>query len=126
MALQQRLRQRVQRLLDPVDVRIDGDRPWDLRVQDRHFFGRVLRQGSLGLGEAYMDGWWDAASLEESLRKLAEELGVGSGKVFQPLRVALVGQLASPGIFDMLMVLGRERSLARLDSAIGYLSTPSA
>ena len=69
---------------------------------------------------------WDAPSLEESLRKLAEELGVGSGKVFQPLRVALVGQLASPGIFDMLMVLGRERSLARLDSAIGYLSTPSA
>ena len=70
MALQQRLRQRVQRLLDPVDVRIDGDRPWDLRVHDRHFFGRVLRQGSLGLGEAYMDGWWDAGSLDGLLFRL--------------------------------------------------------
>jgi cyclopropane-fatty-acyl-phospholipid synthase len=70
MALQQRLRRRVQRLLDPVDVRVDGDRPWDLRVHDPHFFGRVLRQGSLGLGEAYMDGWWDADSLDGLLFRL--------------------------------------------------------
>jgi glutamyl-tRNA synthetase len=67
---------------------------------------------------------WDASALEEALRKLAEELGMGSGKVFQPLRVALVGQLASPGIFDLLMVLGRERSLARLATAIAYLRNP--
>lgn len=64
---------------------------------------------------------WDAASMEEALRKLAEELNLSSGKVFQPLRVALVGQLASPGIFDVLMVLGREQSLARLETAIEYL-----
>jgi glutamyl-tRNA synthetase len=64
---------------------------------------------------------WDSAALEESLRRLAEELGLSSGKVFQPLRVALVGQLASPGIFDVLAVLGQEKSLARLDAAIGYL-----
>jgi cyclopropane-fatty-acyl-phospholipid synthase len=70
MSLRQRLRQRVQRLLDPVDVRIDGDRPWDLRVHDDHFFGRVLLQGSLGLGESYMDGWWDAGSLDGLLFRL--------------------------------------------------------
>ena len=64
---------------------------------------------------------WDAAAMEEALRKLAEELTLSSGKVFQPLRVALVGQLASPGIFDVLMVLGRELSLARLDAAVDYL-----
>ena len=64
---------------------------------------------------------WDPASMEEALRTLAEELGLSSGKVFQPLRVALVGQLASPGIFDVLMVLGHEQSLARLDAAIQYL-----
>lgn len=64
---------------------------------------------------------WDAASLEDALRQLAEEMGLSSGKVFQPLRVALVGQLASPGIFDVLMVLGRDRALARLDAATAYL-----
>jgi glutamyl-tRNA synthetase len=65
---------------------------------------------------------WDGGAMEEALRKLAEELGLSSGKVFQPLRVALVGQLASPGIFDVLMVLGREKSLARLDSAVQFLA----
>ena len=64
---------------------------------------------------------WDTPSMEDALRKLAEELQLSSGKVFQPLRVALVGQLASPGIFDVLMVLGQEKSLARLDAAISYL-----
>jgi len=64
---------------------------------------------------------WNAEALEQSLRVLAEELQLSSGKVFQPLRVALVGQLASPGIFDVLMVLGRDRSLARLDAAVVFL-----
>ena len=64
---------------------------------------------------------WESATMEEALRKLAEELGLSSGKVFQPLRVALVGQLASPGIFHVLTVLGRDQSLARLDSAISFL-----
>ena len=65
---------------------------------------------------------WDAQSLEESLRKLAEELGVGTGKLFQPLRVALTGQSASPGIFDVLLYVGRERSIARLETAVAFLN----
>ena len=54
---------------------------------------------------------WEPAALEESLRVLAEQLGFGekAGKIFQPLRVALTGLAASPGIFDVLLVLGRER-----------------
>jgi glutamyl-tRNA synthetase len=66
---------------------------------------------------------WDAVSMEADLRLLAESLAVGAGKIFQPLRVALVGQSASPGIFDVLALLGRERSLARIDRALGYLRT---
>lgn len=64
---------------------------------------------------------WNATAMEEALRKMAEEKGTSSGKVFQPLRVALVGQLASPGIFDVLTVLGREKSLSRLDAAVQFL-----
>jgi glutamyl-tRNA synthetase len=48
-------------------------------------------------------------------------LKVGSGKLIHPLRVALTGQGASPGIFEVLVLLGRERSLARIDRAIEQL-----
>ena len=53
------LRVAIEELLAPADVRIDGTRPWDVRVRDERFFARVLAEGSLGLGESYMDGWWD-------------------------------------------------------------------
>jgi glutamyl-tRNA synthetase len=70
---------------------------------------------------------WETGALEESLRVLAEQLGFGekAGKLFQPLRVALTGLMASPGIFDVLLVLGRDRSLARIDDAVGYLRSAS-
>jgi glutamyl-tRNA synthetase len=60
--------------------------------------------------------------MEESLRAVAERRGVGAGKLFQPLRVALVGSAASPGIFDVLELLGRERSLRRLDAALRHIA----
>jgi glutamyl-tRNA synthetase len=65
---------------------------------------------------------WDAEGLEEVLRELAATLGVGAGKLFQPLRVALTGSAASPGIFDVLILLGRARSLERIDAAVRYLT----
>jgi glutamyl-tRNA synthetase len=64
---------------------------------------------------------WSAVSLEPALRALADERGVGSGKLLQPLRVALTGRAVSPGIFDVLELLGRDRSLARIDRAIEIL-----
>jgi glutamyl-tRNA synthetase len=66
---------------------------------------------------------WDAATMEESLRALAERRGTTAGKLFQPLRVALTGLTASPGIFDVLLMLGRERSLGRIDAAVRWLTT---
>ena len=70
---------------------------------------------------------WETGPLEESLRVLAEQLGLGekAGKLFQPLRVALTGLMASPGIFDVLLMLGRDRSLSRIDAAVGYLRQAS-
>jgi glutamyl-tRNA synthetase len=65
---------------------------------------------------------WAAAPLEEELRQLAESLGTTGGKVFQPLRVALTGLTVSPGIFDVLLMLGQPRSVARLDAAIRHLT----
>ena len=68
---------------------------------------------------------WEPDALEHELRALAGELGVGAGKVFQPLRVALTGVAASPGIFDVLLILGRERSLGRVERALRRIASGS-
>ena len=57
---------------------------------------------------------WTPEALEANLKAMAEELGLGLGKLAQPLRAALTGQTTSPGIFDVLVLLGRDESLARI------------
>ena len=57
---------------------------------------------------------WDVPSLEAAIREVAESCGVKLGKLAQPLRAALTGRTTSPGIFDVLALLGREESLARI------------
>lgn len=57
---------------------------------------------------------WTLEALEANLKAMAETLGLGLGKLAQPLRAALTGQTTSPGIFDVLVLLGREESLARI------------
>jgi glutamyl-tRNA synthetase len=64
---------------------------------------------------------WTPQALEPALRELAEAQGLTAGKIFQPLRVALTGLSVSPGIFDVLVMLGRDRSLARIDAAVAFL-----
>ncbi|MEZ4333750.1 MAG: cyclopropane fatty acyl phospholipid synthase [Myxococcota bacterium] len=59
-------------LLAECGITLDGPAPTDLQVHDRRFFGRVLAHGSLGLGESYMDGWWDVECLEGFLARLLE------------------------------------------------------
>jgi cyclopropane-fatty-acyl-phospholipid synthase len=51
------------------DIAIDGSRPWDLRLHDERLWTRMLADGSLGVGEAYMDGWWDCERLDELLTR---------------------------------------------------------
>jgi glutamyl-tRNA synthetase len=57
---------------------------------------------------------WDAASVEAAIREVAEGNGVKLGKLAQPLRAALTGSTTSPGIFDVLALLGKDESLARI------------
>jgi cyclopropane-fatty-acyl-phospholipid synthase len=60
----------VNELLAGTDIKINGPRPWDIRVHDERFFHRVLGQGTLGVGESYMDGWWDCEQLDEMLTRI--------------------------------------------------------
>jgi cyclopropane-fatty-acyl-phospholipid synthase len=54
-----------QKILALADVRLDGTRPWDVAVHNADLYARLVRLGSLGLGESYMDGWWDCQALDE-------------------------------------------------------------
>ncbi len=56
-------------IFSKADIEINGERPWDIIVRNENFYPRVLRHGSLGLGESYMDGWWDAERVDEFITR---------------------------------------------------------
>ncbi len=71
--------EKVQQLFAKAGVRIGGRRPWDIRVSNEKFYDRALAEGNLGLGESYMDGWWECDRLDEFFyhllrAKLEEEI----------------------------------------------------
>jgi len=78
----------------------------------------VLRQLAAGLA-AVVD--WNAAAVHEVIAAVAERAGLGLGKVAQPLRVAMSGGSVSPPIDLTVVLLGRERALARLERALAYI-----
>ncbi len=60
----------VQDILSSAGITLNGNSPKDIQVRNDAFYQRVLRDGSLGLGESYMDGWWECASLDELLTRV--------------------------------------------------------
>ena len=62
---------------------------------------------------------WSVAAAEAAVKGFAEAEGVKLGAIAQPLRAALTGSIASPGIFDVLAILGRDESLARIGDVAG-------
>jgi glutamyl-tRNA synthetase len=69
---------------------------------------------------AYED--WTLEGLKHVVEGVAEELGTNMGKVAQPLRVAIVGRAASPGIDETLLLVGKDATLRRIDKALGYIA----
>ncbi|MCX2697041.1 MULTISPECIES: glutamate--tRNA ligase [Ochrobactrum] len=78
--------------------------------------GRAVLKAVLPHLEAATD--WTVESLDAAVRAHAEAVGLKLGKVAQPLRAALTGRATSPGVFDVLFVLGRDESLARIKDQI--------
>jgi len=64
------LRKRIEGMLQYADVALNGQRPWDIRVKNDHLYRRIFAQGTLGFGEAYMDGWWDTQALDQLVTRL--------------------------------------------------------
>lgn len=89
-------------LLAEADVRVGGDRPWDLHVHENGFYRRVLGGGVLALGESYMDGWWDCEALDQFVERV---LRAG-------LRDA-VGRSARARLFILLALLTNRQTRSR-------------
>ena len=85
----------VQNMLSIAGIKINGKNPWDIKVHNEKLYGRVLAQGSLGLGEAYMDAWWDCDDIDEFIcrvlsAKLDEKVKVNFSTTFEFLRARLL------------------------------------
>lgn len=57
-------------ILEMAGVQINGSNPWDIQVHNQAFYRRALTEGELGLGESYMDGWWDVEKIDELITRI--------------------------------------------------------
>ncbi len=62
----------VQELLAECGITVNGPDPWDIQVHDKDLYERVLHEQNLGLGEAYMEGWWDCQRIDQFIRRILE------------------------------------------------------
>ncbi|MFA5013471.1 MAG: cyclopropane fatty acyl phospholipid synthase [Candidatus Paceibacterota bacterium] len=87
----------ISRLIEPAGIVLDGLNPWDIKILNPDLYGRIKSQGSLGLGEAYMDGWWECENLDQFFCRLLSSrideriglslpliLGFVGAKIFNP------------------------------------------
>lgn len=85
----------VRDMLSPVGITLNGDKPWDIQIRDERFYQRVLSDGSLGLGESFMDGLWDCEKLDEFfcrliLAKTEEKIKKSLKSIFQIMQVRII------------------------------------
>lgn len=115
-------------LLSSAAIEINGNNPWDLQVHDERFFDRVLRDASLGLGESYMDGWWDCGEIDEFINRalqarLDEKVRNETRYIFQALRARLLNRQSVNKAFEVGIKhydLGNDLFRAMLDKRLNY------
>lgn len=125
-----KIQQSAQALFDFADINFNGDRPWDIQVHNPELYKRILTQGSLGLGESYIDGWWDSEKLDVLFHKvLAAKLSqrlnwkAKSKLVWRVAQASLVNQQSvnrAKKVADVHYNLGNNLFEAMLDSSMNY------
>ena len=84
----------IQEILARTGITINGPNPWDIQVCDQRLFGRVLKESALGLGEAYMDGWWRCRRVDEFICRIlvsgVDEKISGGIRLLVPYALALM------------------------------------
>ncbi|MDP2665075.1 MAG: cyclopropane fatty acyl phospholipid synthase [bacterium] len=124
-------------LLKKADVTIGGTRPQDITVHDERVFNRVIRYGTLGLGESYVDGWWDANSVDVFIDKvlraqLSKDVEINIASILTVAKAFLFNKQTSKKAFEVGEVhydLGNDLYEAMLDTRMvytcGYWNSPS-
>jgi len=69
-AMKEKYKKIAEEILSLAGVEINGNNPWDIQIHNNEFYRRVITEGELGLGETYMDGWWDAEKVDELICKI--------------------------------------------------------
>ena len=94
-----------------------AERPLEMTDKAAGLLDDEARQRLAGLSEMlHVQNDWTSEALEATTKSYAEKLELGLGKLAQPMRAALTGTTTSPGIFDVLVLLGKEESLLRIDA----------
>ena len=115
-------------LLESAGVEINGSRPWDIHIHDPRFYNRVLQETSLGLGESYMDGWWDCELIDGLITRILlarlEQKVTGNWKMsLQALRARLFNRQSTSRAFQVgeeHYDLGNDLYTAMLDQRLTY------
>lgn len=94
----------VESILEQANIAVNGSRPWDIQVFDERFFSKVIAKGTLGLGESYMDAWWDCQRIDEFIyrsmvHRLREKIRVGHQELLVFLRSVLTNLQSSARAF---------------------------
>lgn len=118
----------IRQLLESADIEIDGKDPWDIQVHDKRFYTRVLREVELGLGESYMDGWWDCQAIDQfvdrALRAKIDKQVKGNLKILlHVLRSRLLNLQTSARAFEVgerHYDLGNDLYQSMLDKRLNY------
>jgi cyclopropane-fatty-acyl-phospholipid synthase len=100
-------RRALQELFAPAGLRLDGDAPWDPKVHDERFYGRVLAKGSLGLGESYVDGWWDCEELETFFSRLVSSGLAQKAPLWRDLPRIVLARLTNRGRRSRAFEIGK-------------------
>jgi cyclopropane-fatty-acyl-phospholipid synthase len=103
-----RYRAALESLLNGADISVDGTHPWDIRVNDPNFFRRALSQGSLGVGEAYMDGEWECERLDEMLYRVFRARVENHLPGVRQMWAALTARLLNPQTPARAFKVGRQ------------------
>lgn len=118
----------IEGLLKKADVTIGGDRPQDIAVHDDRLYGRIIRYGTLGLGEAYMDGWWEANNIDTFIAsiigaRLEKEVKVNIASALAVAKAFFLNLQSSARAFTVGEVhydLGNDLYEAMLDTRMVY------